>query len=107
VCPPVARATGDMAPFTSMLMLETTKLTEYIIEPFGRFADATVCEMFCNFRRSTVAEPPFGVSVIFSAVTRVLVVLLLEVVVLVAEMVLVVLVLVVVLGTVTNSCIAV
>lgn len=63
-----------------MLMPDTTKLTEYIVEPFGRLAEAMVCEMFCNFRRSTVAEPPVGVSEMFSEFTGALVVELLVVV---------------------------
>ena len=42
VVPPVARITGEITPFTSILMLETTKLIEYIVDPFGRFADANV-----------------------------------------------------------------
>lgn len=70
VVPPVARITGEITPFTSILMLETTKLIEYIIEPFGRFADANVCEMFWSFSRLIVAEPPVGVIVIVCEFTR-------------------------------------
>jgi hypothetical protein len=42
VSPPVASVTGELTPLISMLMLETTKLIEYIVEPLGRFANANV-----------------------------------------------------------------
>lgn len=52
-----------------MLMLVTTKLTEYTDVPFGRLGAATVCDIFCNFSRSTVADPPVTGRVIVSVVT--------------------------------------
>ena len=55
VFPPVARVTGETVPLTSIDMLETSKVTEYMVEPFGRLARAIVWEMFCSLRRSTVA----------------------------------------------------
>ena len=40
--PPVASVTGEFTPFISIRMLETAKLTEYKVEPLGRFTDAMV-----------------------------------------------------------------
>ena len=43
---PVAKVTGEVTPLIVMLMLLTVKVTEYIVEPFGRLADARVFETF-------------------------------------------------------------
>ena len=67
--PPVASVTVDMDPLISILMLETTKLTEYMVEPLGRLVSPMVWEMFWSFRRSTVADPPFGTIVTVFDVT--------------------------------------
>jgi len=106
VFPPVASVTGELTPFISIVMLDTTKLTEYTVEPLGRFADANVWEMFWSSRRSTVAEPAVGVIVIVCDVTWpfwlvvILVIAVVEVVL--VPVVVLVIVLVLVIGTVTS-----
>ncbi len=106
VLPPVASVTTELTPSFSMLIVESMKLTEYIVEPLGRFADANVWEMFCSFRRSTVAGLIFGVIETTCGATwpfwlvMVLVIVVVEVVL--VPVTVLVMVLVVVLGSVTS-----
>jgi hypothetical protein len=68
VLPPAASVTGLLVSFITIAIFETTKLTEYILEPLGRLANARVWEMFWSFNRSTVADPPLGVIVMVCGV---------------------------------------
>ena len=90
-----------------MAMLETVKLTEYIVEPLGSLAEAIVCEMFWSLRRLTVTLPVGVIWTLCGVFTTLLsVFVIVVVVVLVVGLVIVeVLVSVVVLGSATRRLI--